>query len=323
MPINFKNVFFGFTGSILFLVTVFVICVLSYSTINGLRSKLWTKTTGNVITSTWTYSRSGEVQFKIYYQYKIKTKIYEAERVAYGVDDDSYLKKYERYLRYKDGQSIDVYYDPRDPALSVLEPGVRGWKTLLYLFGFIVFLGYSIFWIVPKITQQYRYFENNKDSIIQLILLVVLAVSCVYLSAMAGEFTFYGVASRTWPKTEGIVLESRLASVSDDSSQGSTSCCSVIYKYKVGVQEYLSDRIYFGGFDNDGKEYARFLSYKPGTHLEVYYNPKNPAMAVLETGVHKWKNVLIMLVFSYCSLLFVVYLGKVLDTDVFQLVTKK
>lgn len=287
------------------------------SAVDGWRSKSWPHTTGTIITSALVDDGSGQAGLHILYQYTVGTNVYESMRVAYGVNNDTYMEKYERCLRYIEGGPVSVCYNPKDPTTAVLEPGVRGCRLLCFLTGLLAFLGYLIWWLSFRMSKQYTFLIINKRRIIQLILFLTLGSLCVILSVVSVRFTIYGLASRTWPIAEGIIVDSRLIS-NRDSSNDTMTTCNVIYQYQVGSNEYRSERIYFGGFDMDDKEYYKHQKYKNGVPVRVYYNPSDPSMAVLEPGVHRWKNMVILLVFSYGGLGFVFWIGKVLNLGDFQ-----
>lgn len=84
-----------------------------------------------------------------------------------------------------------------------------------------------------------------------------------------------------WSSTEGFVNDVRLL-------HGYRSKKMVVsYEYEVDGQRYESDRVGFTQIY--GNYYNRKLAnqYAPGMRLEVYYDPDNPAKAVLERRVLK------------------------------------
>ncbi|MDX1776899.1 MAG: DUF3592 domain-containing protein, partial [Desulfobulbales bacterium] len=68
----------------------------------------------------------------------------------------------------------------------------------------------------------------------------------------------------------------------------------IIYKYNIAGQEYISEpyEINFLGFTNNLSGSHSYLEdvlkvrqkYKPGSTVEVYYDPDNPAKALLVKG---------------------------------------
>jgi len=86
---------------------------------------------------------------------------------------------------------------------------------------------------------------------------------------------------RTWPSVMGSVLSSSVVYRSD-SEGGRTAYPNVNYSYQVSGQAYQNAKIKPGpeiGGSGAGKVVA---TYPAGTQVMVYYNPQNPAEAVLE-----------------------------------------
>lgn len=90
-------------------------------------------------------------------------------------------------------------------------------------------------------------------------------------------------AINQWPQTMGTILMSTTqARRSSDGSGGYTHYPVVMYSYQVGGQGYQGSTIAPGpevGGSGADKVVARYPS---GTQVMVFYNPQNPADAVLE-----------------------------------------
>jgi hypothetical protein len=52
-------------------------------------------------------------------------------------------------LEYPVNSNVAVYYNPLDPAQSVLEPGFK-WSNMLFLLAGLVFLGFGIFALIKQ-----------------------------------------------------------------------------------------------------------------------------------------------------------------------------
>lgn len=68
---------------------------------------------------------------------------------------------------------------------------------------------------------------------------------------------------------------------------------AVEYTYEVGGQTYTGKRLAFGGIvghSDPAKAAAALAPYQPGSTVTVYYDPQNPAEAVLErkAGGYTW-----------------------------------
>ncbi len=99
-------------------------------------------------------------------------------------------------------------------------------------------------------------------------------------------------ASRTWPSTQGIIEEAWITI--SRSSRGPESPFEdkffyphLRYRYQVGGQTYQGERIAAGsptGLSSRAEAEAVLAPYPVGRRVTVYYNPRNPAEAVLEPG---------------------------------------
>jgi len=111
-------------------------------------------------------------------------------------------------------------------------------------------------------------------------------------------------ASRDWPSVTGeVVVATVEVSVSSDEDGTSRSYAPrVVYKYAVAGQGYTSDQIIIGStlqYPSRARAEAK-LAYRSGQQVAVYYDPGNPARAVLEPGATRgaWGTLLIGLVFA-------------------------
>lgn len=86
------------------------------------------------------------------------------------------------------------------------------------------------------------------------------------------------VASPAWPTVEGTVTKSQVRR-----RRGNRSL-RMRYEYDVNGQTYESGQIAFFGRVLAGTVTERRKRYPLGTKVTVYYNPDNPAVAVLEPG---------------------------------------
>ena len=83
-----------------------------------------------------------------------------------------------------------------------------------------------------------------------------------------------------WPSTQGVITSSTLESRS--SEDGYTHYPAVYYSYQVSGQAHKGNRI-APGVDVGGSGARKVIArYPMGAPVTVYYNPQNPADAVLE-----------------------------------------
>src|SRR5437879_1404715 len=87
-------------------------------------------------------------------------------------------------------------------------------------------------------------------------------------------------ATMTWPAVAGVVRESKLVYERDAEGRNSPAA-SVSYSYAINGAPYYCNRIRVGG----GGSYNQLLNrYRSGSAVQVFYDPGNPAAAVLERG---------------------------------------
>lgn len=98
-------------------------------------------------------------------------------------------------------------------------------------------------------------------------------------------------ASLGWPSVSGTVVESRVAeSVSTDSDGDRTTTYrpAVRYEYEVMGTQYTGDKMAVGiqsSSSNLRKAQETVARLPVGTLVKVFYNPENPADAVLEQKI--------------------------------------
>jgi hypothetical protein len=96
-------------------------------------SERWPETEGLIIESRTT-SNCVLCRPTINYHYDVKGQSFVGSNMTAGPQD--YYNRGEAKAKvssYTVGSKLAVYYDPKDPAVSCLEPGVLRWFTYLYL----------------------------------------------------------------------------------------------------------------------------------------------------------------------------------------------
>lgn len=96
------------------------------------------------------------------------------------------------------------------------------------------------------------------------------------------------MASEDWSPVEGEVEEAEVATTYSPQNR-STYSPQVRYHYAVQGTKYASDRIAFGGrVSTSWRGYAEKVvdRYRRMGKVKVYVSPDDPALAVLEPGIH-------------------------------------
>ena len=95
-------------------------------------------------------------------------------------------------------------------------------------------------------------------------------------------------ASQSWPSTAGQITHASIShSTSTDSEGDTTDSYSphLSYTYQVLGSQYTGDKISIGfqqSFSNRNKAAEILAHYPEAAQVAVFYNPQNPAEAVLE-----------------------------------------
>jgi len=130
-------------------------------------------------------------------------------------------------------------------------------------------------------------FMNNMGSMITIIVAIPFVIIALIFIVLALRNSRKANLSRNWPETTGKIIASGIDPRRSHTSGGySTSYYPVVqYQYQVEGRTYLSNRITFGGEIGYGwtnMAQKQVDNYPPGANVAVFYDPNDPATAVLE-----------------------------------------
>jgi len=96
------------------------------------------------------------------------------------------------------------------------------------------------------------------------------------------------VESWSWETAAGKILRSGSAQV--QTQNGINYKPDVSYEYEVGQTKYRGETFSIGNLTFSGNKAQTIISqmlrhYPQGARTQIYYNPKNPKMSVLEPGI--------------------------------------
>ena len=97
-------------------------------------------------------------------------------------------------------------------------------------------------------------------------------------------------ASPQWPTTKGVVLKSKVASQRSSNSNSETYKPDITYRYEVDGQQYECTTVWFGSdvsTSNRSMAQDAVNQYPVNGEVVVYYDPQDPAIAVLQPGAFK------------------------------------
>ncbi len=129
---------------------------------------------------------------------------------------------------------------------------------------------------------------------------IIIAIVFVFLAMRSRRKVS---AAQNWPTATGKVTFATVETRHSHSSEGGTTTAhypKIIYEYTANGQRYQSDRITFGsdvGYGNYNRVLQKVASYPINSMVQVYYNPDNPAEAVLEKTAPSSNLFLIIAIF--------------------------
>ncbi len=97
-----------------------------------------------------------------------------------------------------------------------------------------------------------------------------------------------GLKARSWPKAKGRVISSRIQEMKTQQKiRIARLCFDIDYLYLVGDEVYDGHRVNVGWrcFGSESKINEMARRYPSGRQVDVYYNPQNPSISMLEPGL--------------------------------------
>jgi hypothetical protein len=189
-------------------------------------------------------------------------------KAAYGLDEPK-GDKVEFVIH-----GLARYRNRNDIILEICEQSGYTWEKAAALIG----------WVESEKAEQIRAYRQP--------LLKVALSPFAGLSLVAGVALILSVqlpkalASLRWPITKGAVVSSEVVVIGISNWEGWHP--RVSYRYSVDGKDYVSNDIEVIDLGNGNTDYyaQRVVEkYPPGEQLEVHYDPDNPAVALLESGI--------------------------------------
>jgi hypothetical protein len=206
-----------------------------------------------------------------------------------------------KLLRYPVGREVPVSYDPSNPAIGVMKPGLNSDAFWLPGAGLAFLLPAALcLYILPGMFRDTtadqqafaKYVETaierrepglpppprSDDKVMPIAAAFFGAVFCCLgiLALTAGlQRAWHGSASRSWPIVSGVVT--RTGGDEPDDSTDSAYRARVVYKYDVKGATHFNNMRSFAQVE----DHAR---YKTGDRVKVSYLPGDPDVAVIEPG---------------------------------------
>ena len=276
-------------------------------------------TTRDVVHSTRTTSGSVTFSTKTVIRYAVNGHDYTTDVLHFGQTLGSGDKSVAalQALRYPAGKKVTVSYNPSNPAVAVMKPGLHAEAFWLPGAGLAFLLPAVLcLTIAPAIMRSFtsddRTFANAVDNAIEQAQrhagpvmpiappkdpggdAVSLAV-LVFFGAIAGglgmlaltsglQRIWHGYASQNWPTTSGTMIFAG-EEVAEDSAD-TTAYAHFVYEYEVAGTKHFNNVRRWAQVEGGSTEEAAQVAarYVKGAQVRVSYFPTDPDVAVLEPG---------------------------------------
>lgn len=227
------------------------------------------------------------------YSYAVRGKTYRGDRIGWGKRTVMPTPAAQSLsARYPVGASVPVFYDPGKPVSALLEPGKSAVMMPIVVF-LIVFCAIEI-GLLPLALLGY-----NPTTAGGMPLFGFLLPLAGFAMATGGVVSYLrlrrtAVASRHWPKAAGKIVSAVVTAIYERDATDSASSidrttkkyrADILYAYRVGPSGFVATAVTLGwtplyGFARDAE--AVVANYPAGAKVDVYYDPANPEIAVLQ-----------------------------------------
>lgn len=137
--------------------------------VRGFSSRKWPHTSGVVLSSGVDSTPGSSVHWYpvITYRYRVDGDEYDSNVIAFhslsGPHVGSNRDEAQKFAdQYEEGAAVDVYYDPQDPSICVLQPGASYTSAFGPIFSLVILaLGVTILWVLwrsksdPRLTDEW------------------------------------------------------------------------------------------------------------------------------------------------------------------------
>lgn len=282
-----------------------VVLMIGFATIVKLRevraAAQWPKTSGRIVRSQPGFDLvqrhrddmpANERVADIVYEYQVNGTTYHGKRFTLA-EKVAPEEAAGILARFPEGKSVDVFYDPDNPANATIDRDMAGLgRGCLILFA--IGAGFLLVAMIgvtkgPEIVQR-----GLPNAIVPLA--AFFGIGALFLLLIGLAFVKDGIAARNWPKTAGRVTISdvhgyeTVETRSNDNSPVTRTYRReghmpvVEYEYGVAGRTYRSRHVKLDTEVGGSKSYAEGIAakYPVGKIVTVRYDPSNPERAYLE-----------------------------------------
>jgi hypothetical protein len=241
----------------------------------------------------------------IRFGYSVSGRNYSTDQLHFGqiVSSGDSSEAQLRLFKYPLGSAVTVSYNPANPSIGVVEPGLT--RDLFYI------PGAALVFMIPAIMILLSLYgeksgvsaggsaaEGLKNMIVPIFLIfsgVFMALGLMMITA--GIVNLWRAHESTnWPSAPGQIVYGRINE--DDPAQQvkadgvnlvahKEKGVIVIYKYSAGGKPRFSNRRLFGQVPDNQTDWAEALGnfYSLGKEVPVFYDPMDQDRAVLTPGI--------------------------------------
>lgn len=227
---------------------------------------------------------------EVTYEYEVQGRKFRGNRVSIGEDLGNYRVE-ETIAKYPKGARVMVFYNPTKQSEAVLERDVPegAFRFMFWLITGLVAVGLALIFGLDSLGEWLRIGLPSGTNVSLAMMFGGMGIVALLIGWAAG---YEARKAADWPSTWGVIEESGIESFKtyDDGRRTTLKRSNVVYSYAVNGNTYRSGRIAVRGWKISSNVAllagSAFKKYPPGMPVEVFYDPANPANAVLERRVY-------------------------------------
>jgi hypothetical protein len=264
----------------------------------ALASKSWPTTPAVIVTSTAETSKSSDgsstLNARIEARYSVSGREYVTDIVRFGQivgSGDTSVAELIQF-RYPKGANSTVSYLPGQPGVAALEPGFDAESLWL------PFAGVMLMLVAVMFTSMCRNSERSGGGMsfgAALFSIIFMGIGAPMLIYGSNEI-YRAKISQSWPTATGQIIYGQVDESTTTREEGrnrrrrtsTTYGARIVFEYEAGGKTRFSNRRRFGELAGADAEWADEIAsrYPEGSKLNVFYDPGDPDLAILEPGIN-------------------------------------
>jgi hypothetical protein len=226
---------------------------------------------------------------EITYQYQVQGRTFSAKRVSIGEDLGNFRVE-ETIQKYPEGARVMVFYNPTNHGEAVLERNIPegAFKFMFFLIAALIAIGLTLIFGAEHLTGWLKMVLPSGNNTSLAVMLTGMGLFALLIGRAA---SYEAKKSADWLSTWGVIEEAGIEDFEtlDDGRWRNLKRGNVVYSYRVNGNEYRSGRIAIRGWKASASTSLLLRNpakkYPPGKPVEVFFDPANPAEAVLERRI--------------------------------------